>query len=78
MSSAEPASVLPIELLHDHKAVGAKVRVFTRFQEVFEGSIFTLDPVAHFLVLGTFSSKLLMEWRFFIETHMFLINYPTK
>uniref|UniRef100_M4BN43 AD domain-containing protein n=1 Tax=Hyaloperonospora arabidopsidis (strain Emoy2) TaxID=559515 RepID=M4BN43_HYAAE len=51
MSSAEPASVLPMELLHDHKAVGAKVRVFTRFQEVFEGSIFTLDPVAHFLVL---------------------------
>uniref|UniRef100_A0AAV1UJL5 AD domain-containing protein n=1 Tax=Peronospora matthiolae TaxID=2874970 RepID=A0AAV1UJL5_9STRA len=50
-NSTEPAPVLPMELLHDHKAVGARVRVVTRFQEVFEGSIFALDPLAHFLVL---------------------------
>ncbi|KAG7395109.1 protein with role in RNA processing [Phytophthora boehmeriae] len=49
MSSA-PVSVLPEELLQDNKAVGAKVRVTTK-SEVFEGVIFTLDPVANFLVL---------------------------
>ena len=57
MSGTEPVSVLPTELLHDHKAVGAKVRVVTTSQEVFEGSIFTLDPVANFLVLGTLCSR---------------------
>ncbi|KAG6612678.1 uncharacterized protein IUM83_03225 [Phytophthora cinnamomi] len=51
MSSAVPAPVLPAELLQDHKAVGAKVRVLTSAQESFEGVIFTLDPVANFLVL---------------------------
>ncbi|KUF97271.1 hypothetical protein AM588_10006591 [Phytophthora nicotianae] len=53
MSSAAPAPVLPAELQQDHKAVGAKVRVVTAAQETFEGVIFTLDPVANFLVLGT-------------------------
>lgn len=53
MSSAAPAPVLPAELQQDHKAVGAKVRVLTDAQESFEGVIFTLDPVANFLVLGT-------------------------
>ncbi|KAG2760030.1 hypothetical protein JG687_00003579 [Phytophthora cactorum] len=51
MSSAAPAPVLPAELQQDHKAVGAKVRVVTATQETFEGVIFTLDPVANFLVL---------------------------
>ncbi|KAE9008393.1 hypothetical protein PR003_g17616 [Phytophthora rubi] len=50
-SSAAPAPVLPAELQQDHKAVGAKVRVLTGAQESFEGVIFTLDPVANFLVL---------------------------
>ncbi|OWZ12147.1 hypothetical protein PHMEG_00014732 [Phytophthora megakarya] len=50
MSSAVPAPVLPAELQQDHKAVGAKVRVLTA-QGPFEGIIFTLDPVAKFLVL---------------------------
>jgi hypothetical protein len=52
MSSAAPAPVLPAELQQDHKAVGAKVRVLTNAQETFEGVIFTVDPVANFLVLG--------------------------
>uniref|UniRef100_A0AAV1VJ89 AD domain-containing protein n=1 Tax=Peronospora matthiolae TaxID=2874970 RepID=A0AAV1VJ89_9STRA len=56
-NSTEPAPVLPMELLHDHKAVGARVRVVTRFQEVFEGSIFALDPLAHFLVLEKNGAK---------------------
>ncbi|EGZ26271.1 hypothetical protein PHYSODRAFT_555839 [Phytophthora sojae] len=51
MNSAAPAPVLPSELQQDHKAVGAKVRVVTSGQESFEGIIFTLDPVANFLVL---------------------------
>ncbi|POM59467.1 hypothetical protein PHPALM_31798 [Phytophthora palmivora] len=51
MSSDMPAPVLPAELQQDHKAVGAKVRVLTTTQETFEGIIFTLDPVANFLVL---------------------------
>ncbi|GMF38304.1 unnamed protein product [Phytophthora fragariaefolia] len=52
MSSAAPAPALPAELQQDHKAVGAKVRVLTGAQETFEGVIFTLDPVANFLVLA--------------------------
>ncbi|KAG7378832.1 protein with role in RNA processing [Phytophthora pseudosyringae] len=44
-------TVLPAELQQDHKAVGAKVRVLTTGQETFEGVIFTLDLVAHFLLL---------------------------
>ncbi|KAL3662668.1 hypothetical protein V7S43_012512 [Phytophthora oleae] len=50
-STAPPAPVLPAELQQDHKAVGAKVRVITTGKETFEGVIFTLDPVANFLVL---------------------------
>lgn len=49
--------MLPSELQQDHKAVGAKVRVVTSGQESFEGIIFTLDPVANFLVLGTYNSR---------------------
>ncbi|KAG1707380.1 hypothetical protein DVH05_026571 [Phytophthora capsici] len=50
-TTAPPAPVLPEELQQDHKAVGAKVRVVTTGKETFEGVIFTVDPVANFLVL---------------------------
>lgn len=43
---------LPAELLADGKVVGATLRVLTRAQQSFEGVVFTLDPVANFLVLG--------------------------
>lgn len=53
MNSAAPVPVIPAELQQDHKLVGAKIRVTTNTHESFEGIIFTLDPVANFLVLGT-------------------------
>lgn len=43
---------LPNELYLDGKVVGAKVRVVTCHDESFEGIIFTLDPIANFLILG--------------------------
>lgn len=43
---------LPAELLADGRVVGAKVRVITQADEAFEGTIFTIDPVASFLFLG--------------------------
>ncbi|RMX68398.1 hypothetical protein KXD40_000129 [Peronospora effusa] len=51
MSSSVPTLVLPTKLQQDYKAVGAKVSVLTNSQETFEGVIFTVDPVANFLVL---------------------------
>lgn len=51
MNSAAPVPVIPAELQQDHKLVGAKIRVTTNTHESFEGIIFTLDPVANFLVL---------------------------
>ncbi|RLN98803.1 hypothetical protein BBJ28_00017360 [Nothophytophthora sp. Chile5] len=49
---ASSSGGLPEELQQDGKAVGAKVRVVTSAQESFEGVIFTVDPVANFLILG--------------------------
>lgn len=43
---------LPAELLADGAVIGAKVRVVTQADETFEGAVFTLDPVASFLILG--------------------------
>lgn len=43
------------ELLADGAVVGAQVRVVTGSDEVFEGSVFTLDPVSNFLILGACS-----------------------
>ena len=57
MSSCMPGPVLPTELQEDHKTVGAKVCVLTNANETFEGVIFTVDPVANFLVLGTILSQ---------------------
>ncbi|CAH0476647.1 unnamed protein product [Peronospora belbahrii] len=51
MSRIVPALVLPLELQQDHKAMGAKVCVITSSQDTFEGVIFTVDPIANFLVL---------------------------
>ncbi|RLN10746.1 hypothetical protein BBJ28_00008897 [Nothophytophthora sp. Chile5] len=48
---ASSSGGLPEELKQDGKAVGAKVRVVTSAQENFEGVIFTVDPVANFLIL---------------------------
>ncbi len=53
MAKSSKSSLLPTEL-RDGNAIGAKVRVFNREDETYEGIIFTLDPVAHFLILGTF------------------------
>lgn len=53
-SSNGISSVVPAELLADGKVIGAKVRVLTQADESFDGVIFTLDPVASFLILGAF------------------------
>lgn len=52
---------LPSELLADGAVIGAKVRVVTQADEAFEGVIFTLDPVASFLILGASLSPLLTD-----------------
>ncbi|KAF1317105.1 hypothetical protein FI667_g14995, partial [Globisporangium splendens] len=50
-TSANGSSALPTELLADGRVIGAKVRVLTQAEEAFEGVIFTIDPVASFLIL---------------------------
>ncbi|CEG36128.1 Uncharacterized conserved protein [Plasmopara halstedii] len=51
MNCAAPVPVITAEMQQDHKVVGAKIRVETNKHETFEGTVFTLDPVANFLVL---------------------------
>lgn len=53
MATSLEGSVLPAELLADGQVVGSTVRVQTRAGESFQGVVFTLDPVANFLILGT-------------------------
>jgi hypothetical protein len=54
-ANGSSSSVLPAELLADGRVIGAKVRVLTQAAEAFEGVIFTIDPIASFLILGELS-----------------------
>ncbi|KAL7680674.1 putative Anticodon-binding domain, protein Lsm12 [Plasmopara halstedii] len=58
MNCAAPVPVITAEMQQDHKVVGAKIRVETNKHETFEGTVFTLDPVANFLVLGRTFARL--------------------
>ncbi|KAI9920630.1 hypothetical protein PsorP6_000188 [Peronosclerospora sorghi] len=57
MRGAVAVPLLPTKLQQDHKGVGAKIIVHTTSQEIFEGVVFTIDPVANFLVLNQTGSK---------------------
>ncbi|TMW66485.1 hypothetical protein Poli38472_004250 [Pythium oligandrum] len=48
---------MPSELCVDGGVVGAKVRVVTSLEVTVEGVIFTLDPIANFLILEESSSE---------------------
>lgn len=66
-SNGNGSGVLPSELLADGAVIGAKVRVVTQADDTFEGTIFTLDPVASFLILGaslfpSLANKILLQW----------------
>lgn len=65
-SNGNSDGALPSELLADGTVIGAKVRVVTQADETFEGAIFTLDPVASFLILGaslflSLANKILLQ-----------------
>lgn len=51
-SNGSGHGALPTELVADGRVIGARVRVVTQAEETFEGTIFTIDPVASFLILG--------------------------
>lgn len=67
-TSAPPNPVIPVELQQDHKVIGAKVRVVTASNEIFEGIIFTMDPKANFLVLEEQDGVKFLTHIFYLET----------
>jgi hypothetical protein len=56
---SETGVSFPIDL-NDGNLVGAKVRVHTQNnEETYDGVIFTMDPIAQFLILGIISQYFL-------------------